>query len=68
MATSAAYGSSPARGGIGAAAEAYATATAMPDLSYICNICCSLQQDWVLNPLSEARVQTLILTETMSDP
>ena len=37
---------------------AYATATAMPDLSSICNLCCSLQQCGILNPLSEARDQT----------
>ena len=31
------------------------TATAMPDLSYICNLHGSLWQCWVLNPLSGAR-------------
>ena len=34
---------------------AYATATAMPDLSRICDLHHSLQQRWILNPLSEAR-------------
>uniref|UniRef100_A0A8W4FFG0 Uncharacterized protein n=1 Tax=Sus scrofa TaxID=9823 RepID=A0A8W4FFG0_PIG len=33
--------------------QAYATATM--DLSRICNPCCSLQQHWIVNPLSEAR-------------
>ena len=37
-----ACGSSQARGQIEAAAEAYTTATATPDLSCICNLCCSL--------------------------
>ena len=57
------------RGQIGAAAVAYTTATAMPDLSHICELlCCSLQQCQIPNTLSEARDQTLILTETMSGP
>ena len=29
----------------------YATATAMPDLSHICDLCRSLWQHWILNPL-----------------
>ena len=33
----------------------YATATATPDPSHIFNLHCSLQQYWILNPLSEAR-------------
>ena len=36
---------------------AYATATAMQDLSRICDLHCSSQQRWVLNPLSEARIK-----------
>ena len=34
---------------------AYAIPTAMPDLSRICDLCHSLQQYQILNPLSEAR-------------
>ena len=33
------------------------TATATQDLSYICDLHCSLWQRWVLNPLSETRVK-----------
>ena len=64
-ATSTAYGSSPVRGLIGAAAGIYGTATATPDLSHICSLHGSLQQYWILNLLSEARDQTRILTDTM---
>ena len=32
---------------------AYATATAMPDLSHICDLCHSLGKCQILNPLSE---------------
>ena len=38
-------------------AYAPAPATAMPDLSHICDLCHSSQQRWILNPLSEARVE-----------
>ena len=55
------YGSSQAMGWIKAAAEAYATATATPNLNCICDLCCSLYQHWILNPLSDARDQTHIL-------
>ena len=41
---------------------AYTTAT--PDPSLICNLCHSLQQHWILNPLSKARDQTCILMDT----
>ena len=58
MATSEAHGSSQARGRIGATEEACATATATPNPSH------SLPQCRILNPLSEARDQTHILTET----
>ena len=55
--------------GLGAESElqllAYATATAMPDLSHICNLHRSLWQHWILNLLSKARDRTHILTETM---
>ena len=47
------YGSSWARGQIRAAAEAYATAVS--DLSHICDLHHSLQQHWIPNLLSEAR-------------
>ena len=40
---------------------AYATATAIQDPSHICNLCHSLWQHWILNPLREARDQTCIL-------
>ena len=43
---------------------AYITATAKPDLSRICNLLHSSQQDWILNPLSEARDWTHILMDT----
>ena len=35
--------------------QAYATATAMPDLSCVCDLHHSSQQRWILDPLSEAR-------------
>ena len=37
---------------------AFATATATPDPSHICNLHRSSWQCWILNPLSEARDQT----------
>ena len=37
---------------------AYATATAMPDLSRVCDLYHSPRQCWILNPLSEARDPT----------
>ena len=43
--------------------QAYATATAMLGLSLICNLCSSLWQCLILNPLSEAKDQTCILRE-----
>ena len=46
-----AYGSFQARGQIGAAAEAYVTATATPDPSHICDLHRDLQQLQTLNPL-----------------
>ena len=59
-----AYQSSQARGEIGAAAVVYATATVTPDLSHICDVHYGLSQCRILNPLSEDRDQTRILTET----
>ena len=61
--TAVAYGSSRAKGRIGDAAEA--TATAMPSLSHICNLQHSSWQHQTLNPLSKAKDQTHILTDTM---
>ena len=37
--------------------QACAIATASPDLSHICNLCCSLGQCQILNPLSEAGIK-----------
>ena len=47
---------------------AYATATATPDPSSICDLHHSLWQHWILNPLSEARDRTSILTNTKLGP
>ena len=41
---------------------AYPTATAMPDQSHVCNLHHSSLQRQILNPLSEARDQTHVLT------
>ena len=43
---------------------AYTTATAMPDLSSICNLHHTSQQCQIFNPLSEARYRTWILMGT----
>ena len=43
---------------------AYTTATAIQDLSLVCNLHHSSQQHWIPNPLSEARDQTHILLDT----
>ena len=40
---------------------AYATVTAIPDLSHICNLHHSSWQHWILNLLSKARNETLNL-------
>ena len=63
MSAPVAYGSFWARGRVRAAAEAYTTVTATLDLSHICSHSCSLWQQWILNPLSEARDRTCILKE-----
>ena len=47
---------------------AYATATAMPDPSRVCDLHCSLQQRWILNPLRGARGRTHILMDTSQVP
>ena len=41
-----------------------AIATAMWDLSHVCNLSHSSWQCWIHNPLSKARDQTLILMDT----
>ena len=43
---------------------AYATATAMTDRNHLCDLRPSLQQHWILNPLSKARDQTQVLMDT----
>ena len=53
-AKSVAYGSSQARVQIGAIGEAYATDMATLDPSGICDLHCTLQQYWILNPLNKA--------------
>ena len=65
MAASVAYGNS-VLGVESAVAEAYATTTPIAALSHIWDLCCSLWQWRILNPLSKARDRTCILTETMS--
>ena len=52
-----AYVNSQSRGRIGTTVASYATATAMWDPSYVCDVHNSSQQHWILNPLSEARDQ-----------
>ena len=44
---------------------ATATATAMLDLSYACNLYHSSQQHWILDLLSKARNRTHILMDTI---
>ena len=55
MATSMAYGSSQVRDWIRVARVVYETAMDIPDPSHICELCYSLQQQQILNPLSMAR-------------
>ena len=43
---------------------AYATATAMLDLSCVCYLHHSSQQCWIPDPLSEAKDRTFILMDT----
>ena len=42
----------------------YTTATAMSDLSCLCDLCHSSKQRWIFNPLSEARDQTCVFMDT----
>ena len=44
--------------------QAYVTATATQDRSLVCDLCHSSWQHQILNPLREARDQSLILTDT----
>ena len=44
--------------------QAYATATAMRDLSHVCDLYRSSWQRQIFNPLSEARDRTCVLMET----
>ena len=46
--------------------QAYAMAPAIPDLSSICKLHCSLQQCWILNPLRETRDQACILLQFLT--
>ena len=59
-----AYGSSWARAESELQLRAYTTATAMRDLSHVCNLDHSSQHRQILNPLSKPRDQTCILRET----
>ena len=59
-ATPMAYGSSQARGQIGAAAASLHHSHIKEGPSLICNLHNSSQQRWILNPLSEARDQTWV--------
>ena len=43
---------------------AYATATATPDPSWVCNLHYCSQHHWILNPLGEARDQTCVFMDT----
>ena len=58
----AAYGSSQA--GVKSELQLLTYITAMPDPSLICDLCWSLWQCRILNPLSKARDQTHILMDT----
>ena len=52
--------------GVNLELPAYTTATAMPEPSCICDLYYSLWQRWILYPLSKARDQMHILTDTTS--
>ena len=58
-----AYGGSQTRGWIRASALVYATATAMPDPSWVCDLHHGSRQCQILNPRSKARNQTHILID-----
>ena len=44
----------------------YALATAMPDLSRVCDLHCSSQQCWILNPLGKASIWFLVMIFLLS--
>ena len=58
-----AYGSSQARGRIGAQLPAYTTATATQDVSCVCDLHHSSRQHWIFNPLRDARDRTRVLMD-----
>ena len=47
---------------------AYPTATAIQDLSYVCDLHHGSPQSWILDPLSEARGGIRILIDTSQMP
>ena len=59
-----AYGSSKARGQIGAEILAYSIATETPDPTHTCGLYHSLRKSQILSPLSKARDATCILKDT----
>ena len=63
-ATPVACGSSQTRDEQELQLPAYSTATAMPHLSRIGDLCHSSQQCWILNPRGKARDQTHVLMDT----
>ena len=60
----AAYGSSQARGQIGAKAASIHHSQRIQELNHICDLHHSSQQRWIPDPLSEARDQICILMDT----
>ena len=64
----AAYGSSQARGWFGSCSCNLCHSHGYTGSEATYNLCYSLLQFWLLNPLSEARNRTRILTETMLGP
>ena len=62
-ATPAAYGGSQSRVQSELQLLAYATATAMQDLSHVCDLYHRSGQHYILNPLSKARDRTCILMD-----
>ena len=63
MVTAAAYGSSQARGRIGAIAAGLHHSCSNADLSHVCDLHSSSWQHQILNPLSKAGDQTCILMD-----
>ena len=52
------------RVGVGLELQLSVTATAMPDLSWVCDLHHSSQQCQILNPMSKARNRTHVLRDT----